>query len=253
MRLFMSHYFCDEHKQQTLGSAAWLDLQGLRMVLVSSAILAAPATCAQTTSASVSAASEYAVRGVSLSDGLPSPQVGLAWDWAQGWYAGAFAAGNLQLAERPDVTQLVAYGGYVHRLASGLSWEAGGSSNTFINAAEYNYGEVYAGLASDHVSGRATFSPSYYGYGGRVVYAELNAFHPLAGKIKLIGHIGLLHGLRGTLAEARDRVDLRLAIGFDIDAYNIQLAWLHSTNVGAGATDQVRTPRALAISASYSF
>jgi hypothetical protein len=157
------------------------------------------------------------------------------------------------LAGRPDVTQLVAYGGYVRQMASGLSWEAGAISNTFLNAAEYNYGEVYAGLASDRISGRVYFSPSYYGYGGRVAYAELNAFHPLAEKIKLIGHVGLLHGLRGSLAEARDRVDLRLAIGLDIDAYNIQLAWLHSINVGSGFTDPVRTPRALAISASYSF
>jgi hypothetical protein len=55
------------------------------------------------------------------------------------------------------------------------------------------------------------------------------------------------------LAEVRDRVDLRLAIGFDAGACNIQLAWLGSTSIGPGAKDYVRTPRALALSASYSF
>ncbi len=250
MRLFMSPY-CRDESQQSLGSARRAGL-GARIFLLSAAMLATHAARAQT-SASVSLVSEYSVRGVSLSDRSPAPLFSLAWDSPQGWYAGAFAAAGLRLADRSGVAQLVAYGGYAHRLASGLSWEAGASNTTFRNASEYNYREVYAGLASDRASGRIYLSPSYYGYGGRVVYAELNGFYPVDERIKLIGHIGLLNGLRGPLAEVRDRVDLRLAIGFDAGACNIQLAWLGSTSIGPGAKDYVRTPRALALSASYSF
>jgi uncharacterized protein (TIGR02001 family) len=202
----------------------------------------APASHAQT-SATVALTSEYSVRGVSLSDGRPAPQFGLAWDGAQGWYAGAYAAPRLTLGERSDVTSLAAYGGYAWRARSGLAWEAGASSTAFAGASEYNYREVYAGVMTDRLAARVYFSPSYYGYGGRSAYAELNGFYPVRDKVKLIGHAGVLHG-RGT----RNRVDLRLAVGVDVGDINVQLAWLHHTNIGA-----LRSPRAVALSASYSF
>ncbi|WLI90597.1 TorF family putative porin [Massilia sp. R2A-15] len=202
----------------------------------------APAAHAQT-SATVALTSEYSVRGVSLSDGRPAPQVGLAWDGAEGWYAGAYAAPRLVLGERSGVTSLAAYGGYAWRVRSGLAWEAGASSTAFLNAAEYNYREVYAGVMTDHLAARVYFSPAYYGYGGRSAYAELNGFYPLRERFKLIGHAGVLRG-RGS----PDRYDLRLAIGADIGDINVQLAWLHRTSIGA-----LRSPRSIALSASYSF
>jgi uncharacterized protein (TIGR02001 family) len=250
MRLFMSSNRRDEG-QQSLAGARRAGFRA-RILLVSAAMLAAQAARAQT-SASASLVSEYSVRGVSLSDRSPSPQFSLAWDSPQGWYAGAFAAARLQLGAHSGVTQLLAYAGYARRLASGLSWEAGVNRSTFRNASEYDYGEMYAGLASDRISGRIYLSPDYYGYRGRTAYAELNAFHPLGERIKLIGHVGVLHGFNGTLAEAQDRVDLRLAIGFDAGPCNFQLAWLHSTTTGPGAERGKREPQALAVSASYSF
>lgn len=249
MHLLMSSNFSDESQQSLGPRGAGL---GACILLVSAAMLAAQAAPAQT-SASASIVSEYSVRGVSLSDRSPSPQFSLAWDSPNGWYAGAFAAARLQQGGRSGVTQLLAYGGYAGRLASGLSWEAGVNRSAFRNAAEYDYGEVYAGLASDRVSGRIYLSPDYYGYRGRAAYAELNGFHPLGERIKLIGHVGVLHGFNGSLAEARDRVDLRLAIGFDAGACNVQLAWLNSVSIGPGEERGDRKPRALAVSASYAF
>jgi uncharacterized protein (TIGR02001 family) len=196
-------------------------------------------------SASVSLASEYSVRGVSLSDGRPAPQLSFAYDTAQGWYAGAFAAPRLTLAKHSGVTQLIGYGGYAHRLASGLSWEAGASRTAFEQASSYNYGEIYAGLASDRIAGRVYFAPAYYGYGGRTVYGELNGFYPLREHIKLVAHFGALHA---QAAAARDRIDLRLAVGYDTGDGNVQLAWLARNQRGGP-----RSPRALSLSATYSF
>lgn len=245
MRLFMYPY-CGDENQQSIGRAA-------RIALFAAGMLAAHAACGQA-SASVSLTSEYSVRGVALSDGRPAPQLSLSYDGAQGWYAGAFAAARLALGERSDVSMLVAYGGYARRLANGLSWEAGASSSAFTHASEYNYREFYAGLASDRISARVYLAPAYYGYGGRVAYAELNGFYPLRERIKLIAHIGALHGLRGPLAKARDRIDLRLAIGFDAGDCNVQLAWLGSARIGSGTSHgNAGSPRAMAISASYSF
>lgn len=208
---------------------------------MAAALLAAPGARAQA-SASMTLASEYSARGVSLSDGRPAPQLSLAYDAAPGWYAGAFAAPRLSLGQRAGVTQLVAYGGYARRLASALSWEAGASSTSFRNASEYNYREVYAGLAADRVSARLYFSPSYYGDGGRAVYGELNGFYPLRERIRLSAHIGALR------ASAAHRADLRLAIGYDTGACNVQLAWLGRSGHGDTAA-----PRAISLSATYSF
>jgi uncharacterized protein (TIGR02001 family) len=245
MRLFMYPYCRDENHQSLIRAA--------RIALLAAAMLAPHETPAQA-SASVALASDYSVRGVSLSDGRPAPQLSVAYDAAHGWYAGAFAAPRLAIGEHADVTQLVAYGGFARRLPSGLSWEAGASSTSFLHASEYNYREVYAGLASDRLSGRLYLAPAYYGYGGRVAYAELNGFYPLRERVKLIAHAGALHGLRGPLAGVRDRIDVRLAIGVDVGDCNVQLAWLGSASIASGTDNRnARPPRALALSASYSF
>lgn len=196
-------------------------------------------------SASVSLTSEYSVRGVSFSDGRPAPQLSIAYDAAEGWYVGAFAAPRLTLGERSGVTQLTAYGGYAHRLASGLSLEAGASNTAFQHASEYTYREIYAGLASDRISGRVYLAPTYYGYEGRSAYGELNGFHPLQEHLKLVAHIGVLHTKAATV---RDRIDVRLGIGYDTGDCNVQLAWLASNG-----RSENRPPRALSLSSTYSF
>ena len=241
-----------DDNRQSIGRACGAQLSA-RIALIALGMLAAHAARAQA-SASVSLTSEFSVRGVSLSDGRAAPQLSLSYDAEPGWYAGAFAAPRVRLGGRPDLTELIAYAGYAHRLASGLSWEAGASSTAFRHASDYNYREIYAGLASDRISGRLYLAPAYYGYGGRVAYAELNGFHPLSERIKLIAHIGALHRLHGQAPGARDHVDLRLAIGYDAGACNVQLAWLSGSSVGPGtARGGGRSPRALALSASYSF
>lgn len=223
-----------DHRQQSLIPA--------RLALLALTMLAAPAASAQA-SGSVSLTSELSVRGMSLSDRRAAPQVSLSYDGEQGWYGGAVAAPQVRLGERDNATELIAYAGYVRRMASGLSWEAGASSTTFQHASDYNYREIYIGLASDRVSGRLYLAPAYYGYGGRVAYAELNSFMALRERLKLIVHAGLLHHFHGQ----PDSVDLRLALGYDIGACNVQLAWLGRSNGRQPA------PRALALSASYSF
>ncbi|MDB5755046.1 MAG: hypothetical protein JWR56_1474 [Massilia sp.] len=238
--------------QQSIGRA-WRAKHAARIALIALGMLAAHAAWAQA-SASVSFTSEFSVRGVSLSDGRAAPQLSFSYDGAQGWYAGAFAAPNLHLGQRSDLTELITYGGYAHQLTSGLSWEAGASSTAFRNASDYNYREVYVGLASDRISGRLYLAPAYYGYGGPVAYGELNGFYPLRDRIKLIAHIGALHRLHGQASGAPDHVDLRLAISYDAGACNVQLAWLGGASIGSGTVRRDdRSPRALALSASYSF
>lgn len=245
MRLFMS-LFCRDENKQPLSRAA-------RVAVAAASLLAAGGVQAQA-SGSVSLASEYSARGVSLSNGRAAAQLSLSYDAAQGWYAGAFAAPGLTQAGRSGVTKLVLYGGYAHRLPSGLSFEAGASSTSFSQLSFYNYREIFLGVAADRLSGRVYLAPAYYGYAGRVAYAELNGFYPLHERVKLIAHAGVLHGLSGLAARYRDRVDMRLAVGVDAGKCNFQLAWLGASSIGSGAVrGGDRAPRALVLSASYPF
>lgn len=238
--------YCRDESQQSIARA-------MRIAAAAAAMLAANGAHGQA-GASVSLTSEYSARGQSLSDGRASPQLSLSWDGVHGWYAGAFAAPRLTLAGRTGIAKMVAYGGYAHRLRSGLSWEAGASRTVFSNLREYNYNETWLGLASDRLSARLYYTPAYYGYFGRVAYAELNGFHPIGERINLIAHVGVLHGLRGLTAAMRDRVDVRLAVGVDAGPCNVQLAWLGTTTFGSGrVANGFRSPRALAVTATYSF
>lgn len=243
MRLFMYPVRRDD-RQQSLNRAA----RATGAALLALGMLAAHASARAQVSGSVSLISELSLRGVSLSAGRATPQLSLSYDGVQGWYGGAVAAPLVHLGEQDKATELVVYGGYAHRLASGLSWEAGASNTAFQHASDYNYHEIYAGLASDHLSARLYLAPAYYGYGGRVAYAELNGAYPLRERLKLSAHVGLLHRLQSELAGAREQFDLRLALSYDAGACNLQLAWL-----GGSRHDERHTPRALALSASYSF
>lgn len=244
--------YCRDKNQHAVGRSRRFRLAA-RSAWLAASLMAAQAAHGQA-SASVSLASEYSARGVSLSDGHPAPQLSLAYDGALGWYAGAFAAPRVRLGERADITELIAYGGFAQRLASGVSWDAGISNASFQHASGYNYREFYAGVAFDRLSARLTLAPAYYGYGGRVAYAELNGFYPLDERIKLVAHAGVLHPLGGQPVAAPERIDLRLAIGFDTGACNVQLAWLGTASIGSGAArGDARTPRALALSATLAF
>lgn len=239
----MSPYRRDESQPSPVRAPQWA---------VAAACLLAAGGAQGQVSGTVSLASEYSARGVSLSNGRAAPQLGLSYDAPAGWFAGAFVAPRLTLAGRSGITQLVAYGGYARRLPSGLSWEAGASSTAFPQLPRYNYREFFLGLASERLGGRVYVAPDWYGYGGRVAYAELNGFHPVGERVRLIAHAGVLRGLGGPAARVRDRVDLRLAIGADVGQCNVQLAWLATAGRAVGIAG-AHAPRALALSASWSF
>jgi uncharacterized protein (TIGR02001 family) len=189
--------------------------------------------------------SDHVVRGMSLSRGLPAPQLRLDLD-AGGWYAGALVA-CVRYGDTDPRARVLAYGGYAHRLPSGLSWEAGGLRSMLAGSA-YRYHELYAGLAGDRLAGRVYFSPSYYG-DAPTVYAELNGNAPLRGGLALVAHLGLLRPLGSAEDEARRRIDLRVGLSLDSGNWNVQLALLANLPRRHGA----EAPRALQLSASYGF
>lgn len=219
----------------------------LRAACAAAGMLAVQAAHAQL-GASLALASDYSARGISLSRGHPSLQLRIDYDGAHGWYGGAFATPEASPDGKGD-GQLIGYAGYARRLPSGLSWEAGATSVAFVHDAEYNYHEVYAGVALDHLSARLSLSPSYYG-GRRTAYGEVNGFYPLRDDLRLTAHVGVLYGLGGAGDRFHDRADVRLALAADLGSCSLQLAWVASQ---PRPGRELKPAQALALSATYSF
>lgn len=219
------------------------------------ALLLCVGGAAAQTSGSVTLLSDDRFRGLSLSDGNPSAQLGLNYDSPQDWYAGAQVAGA-NLRER-DMAQWTAYGGLARRLASGWSWEAGASVSHFSRAHDSDYGEWYAGLASERLGLRVYFSPHYFGRDLRTAYVEANGFYPLGEPLKLVAHAGALRYLPRDGADVPARYDARLGLAAALGDWNVQLAWVaaSSRGPGEGASPYYAAPskQVLVLSVAYTF
>jgi uncharacterized protein (TIGR02001 family) len=206
-------------------------------------------------SGDVQIVSDYRYRGVSLSEGQPEAQVGLNYDGVAGWYVGGLASGaNL---DGTRTAQVVAYGGYAGPISDELSWDGGASSAAFPRASAYNYTEAYLGLASENLSGRIYYSPSYFNQKARTVYAEINATYGLRENVHLLGHFGMLHPIAGngpSAFDAASRYDGRVGISARYADWVAEVAWVAVQKTSAYyPTYADRNPHAVVVSVSFSF
>jgi len=180
-------------------------------------------------SGTASLVSNYRFRGITLSENNPAAQFGVAYDDAQGWYAGAFGS-TVEFATPSGVElQAVPFVGYTWRDATGMSWEAGADYSFFTGSAQdHDYPELYVGVASEHVSARLYYSPHYFGQSPATLYGEVNATEPLVDRIRLIAHVGVLQSTNGSLYyRGPDRLlDARVGIGIDLEPFDVQLSWV---------------------------
>ena len=184
----------------------------------------ASAATAQTT-ARIAIQSDYRLRGYSLSDGNPVAIADVGHEFGGGFYANA--AGILVYDDGPALLGGQANIGYARRLSPRLSLDLGivrseyTSELTGYYAAGYT--EFYAGLATDNLAARVSYSPDYFRPDTSTLYGEAEAvIRPEEGwRINL--HAGILHYLDGrpySMAEAT-YVDWRVGAtrqlaGFDL-------------------------------------
>jgi uncharacterized protein (TIGR02001 family) len=183
--------------------------------------------------ASVSAtlSSDYRYRGISLSNGKPAAQLGLAWEHPDGWFAGGMMS-STRLSDHAGV-QLLSYLGLARRMRNGLSWEGGVQYVTFTGHSEDRYREFFVGLAADHVSLRAYFQAAFMGPEGAGVYVEANGARELGEHVQLIGHLGW--GWRPEAAEP-PHFDARAGIGTMLGNWATQLAFVFNDGNSVGYT-----------------
>jgi uncharacterized protein (TIGR02001 family) len=180
--------------------------------------------------------SNYRLRGISLSENKPAAQLGIAFDAADGWYAGAFAS-TVEFAISPSrELQAVPFVGYAWRAADGTSWEAGADYSVFSGKARnYDYPEVYFGVASEGLSGRLYYSPHYFGQNSGAIYVEANATRAMLDRVRLVAHAGALWSTGGSnnYGWPDHLVDGRVGVAVDVDRFNVQLSWVATSSTAA--------------------
>ena len=121
------------------------------------------------------------------------------------------------------------YAGYATRQASGVGWDVG--TDFLLDAAtrDYRFGEVYAGVSYRDFNARAYYAPDYFGQSIAATYAELNQTAPLGDRIRLIGHVGLLHAASGPYGvPSATRADVLLGAAAEVQAFEFQVSWQHA-------------------------
>lgn len=201
-----------------------------RAALASALAASVAAPVAGAVGGGVSFATDEPYRGRSLSAGRPVATVELAYDDADGFYAGGSVAG-VMADERPRLLSVAGYAGYAVRTRAGPVIDVGVVNRTFTrfyrggeSASEF---EVYAGVIGRRLSARAYLAPDYYGRGATAVYAELAATIPVTERLRIGGHAGLLAPLSGELypGVTRAQYDWRLSASRRFGRLGVSLAW----------------------------
>lgn len=195
----------------------------LRAVVVLCLLLSTIPARAQV-SGSIGVLSDYRYRGISLSDGKPVAQLTLAWDHPDGAYAGVLASSLHHGFDGRADTLLLPYLGHAWRLRPGLHAEAGVQYWHFHRVHAYDHAEFYAALSAERIGARLSYAPRYFGQAA-LAYAEVNASQPLGERLRLLGHVGLSHARDAGYGMDRNRVDLRLGLGWRLAGFDLQLGW----------------------------
>jgi len=202
-------------------------------------LLAAPSRAQVSGSATL--LSDYRFRGISLSDDRPALQLAVAYDHADGVYAGVMASSARPDADSGHDVQVLPYAGFARRLDNGLSWDAGVAYAAFVDASGYDYPEVHLGLASQHLSARLSYAHRYFGDDSDALYVELNGSRPVSDRVRLLGHAGWLH--HDTTEQSfpglqEQHFDWRAGLGIAVAGCDLQVAWV------AGDGEEARYPDA---------
>jgi len=152
-------------------------------------------------SGTVTAASEYDFRGISLSARDPALQGSLDFAADNGFYVGAWAS-NLDYGSDFDGDiEVDYYLGFAGETASAVGWDVGAiwytypdSSTTLTADKIHDYLEYYAGFTYKVLEFKQWYADDYVGSGVDALYSELNASFDLGSGVTLNLHGGYNYG-----------------------------------------------------------
>ena len=185
-------------------------------------------------SGSATLASDYRLRGVSLSNEHASGQADLNFDGGGGWYAGAFFA-NVRLGAPPGpMIQWLPYAGVSRRLDTDTTVDLGVEYSGFTGGNDYGYFEAHGGITWKDLSARLFLSPDYFGSGARTLYGQVDGSRPVNDFLRLFAHLGALQFLSGVPGDpnpTRHPIDFRAGLQARWSRVTAQLSWVTVSQV----------------------
>lgn len=199
---------------------------GTRLLLLSIFAGSATPTYAQV---AVEAAlqTDYRVRGYSVSDGEPAASLSVSYDDVSGAYLGGAVIGTVRHGE-PALLGVQGSAGYAIRLSPTLSIDGGIAKTQYFQgygtSRDYDYTELYVGMALPSVSARLSYSPDYYRNEAQTLYAEADGGFEPAPLWFISAHTGLLTYLDTPPAYLPKRIyDWRVGASRQFGPYGLHL------------------------------
>ena len=179
-------------------------------------------------SGGVTLATDYRVRGVSLTDRRGVVAAHAAYDHASGVYAGGEVVAHDPASEGVRVLGHQAYAGVAGRFAGGADWDVGVShvdmTPYFDRRYSLEYIQAHVGLARGDLSGRLSIASGYPRKGVETAYLELNGVVRPADAWRLTGHVGVQARLSQRQGDD-ERLDLTLGVWRSVGNVEAQLSW----------------------------
>lgn len=210
--------------------------------------------CAQL-SGSVSVLSDYRFRGVSFSSESPAAQADVNYDFASGWYTGAFFS-TVRFDSYPNLhRQVITYGGYAHRIGPDLSVDVGVSYADLSKGDDFDYLEVHTGVTAGFLNMQLSYAPKYFGLNRAGIYLEMNSGTQLTESVRIFGHAGALYvqpePYRNT---SGTQFDGRIGLRYERDAFNAQLSWVAVNRISLSyPVDSNQARNALVVQLAFVF
>lgn len=201
-----------------------------RLALTAALLGLAPAAEAQV-SGTVGVASDYRLRGFSLTDGRAVVTLGANYDHPSGLYAGGSVVAHDPSGHGVRLLGYQAYAGVAGRFGSGPSWDVGVSrvdmAPYFDRRYSVEYNQAYVGLSQGGLSGRLSLAEDYPRRNGATAYAELNGALRPADRWRLTGHVGALKRLNGSPGrDDRTRYDVAVGVVREFRNSEAYLSWV---------------------------
>jgi uncharacterized protein (TIGR02001 family) len=195
------------------------------VVTAASAIAFAHPAIAQV-GATVGYATDYRLRGVSLTDLRPVVTLSGAYDHPSGIYAGGSAI--LYDPGGSSVRWLghSEYLGYAWRTSRGPTFDVG-VNNVDMGGAKYpiDYTQVYFGVTQDNMSAHVYLAPNNPRRGESTAYLDLSGVMRPAENWRLTGRFGALRRIGGEDAKGRrNRYDVQVGVAHDIGRVQLELS-----------------------------
>lgn len=186
-------------------------------VVLAGGLLAMAGAAYADVSIPVAVVSDYDFRGISQTDEDPALQLGLDYDFGNGFYVGTWGS-NVDFGPGDPNLEVDLYAGYAGGDAEeSFAYDLGVVGYLYPGASDINMLEVYAGVTKGLFGVKAWYSPDFGGSGDSAYYLEGNVAVPLPSNFGFQAHVGWSDG------DAWDAVGgyHDWSVGFSYDVSNV--------------------------------